>query len=74
MWDYSTISPFTHWCPSALHRPFTVYRPHRPTVHQVYGPRRIVKGISHPKSSIEVRGSPTYILGHLPFHNQCGTI
>uniref|UniRef100_I1QI58 Uncharacterized protein n=1 Tax=Oryza glaberrima TaxID=4538 RepID=I1QI58_ORYGL len=26
------------------------------------------------KLAIEVRGSPTYILGHLPFHNQCGTI
>uniref|UniRef100_A0A0E0NPZ9 Uncharacterized protein n=1 Tax=Oryza rufipogon TaxID=4529 RepID=A0A0E0NPZ9_ORYRU len=26
------------------------------------------------KLAIEVRGSPTYILGPLPFHNQCGTI
>uniref|UniRef100_A0A0E0QWW3 Uncharacterized protein n=1 Tax=Oryza rufipogon TaxID=4529 RepID=A0A0E0QWW3_ORYRU len=26
------------------------------------------------KLAIEVRGSPTYILGPLLFHNQCGTI
>jgi hypothetical protein len=36
IWDYSTISPFIHWCPSALH--------HFITVPQVYGPRR------HPRS------------------------
>jgi hypothetical protein len=33
------------------------------------------KGLFPPqKLANEVRGSPTYILGPLPFHNQCRTI
>uniref|UniRef100_A0A0D9YSU3 Uncharacterized protein n=1 Tax=Oryza glumipatula TaxID=40148 RepID=A0A0D9YSU3_9ORYZ len=65
MWDYSTISPFTHWCPLAVHRPFTISP----------WSLRIIKGLSYPKKlDYEVRGSPTYILGPLPFHKQCGTI